>query len=52
MGQVFNSFSAEHSIGNAENAEKKQLRLALSEMTANVLKSSMGLLGIRVPERM
>lgn len=52
LGQVFNSFYAEHSIGNAENAEKKQLRLALSEMTANVLKSSMGLLGIRVPERM
>jgi arginyl-tRNA synthetase len=52
LGQVFNSFYAEHSIGNAENAAKKQLRLALSEMTGNVLASSMELLGIRVPERM
>ena len=52
LGQVFNSFYAEHSIGNAENPAKKQLRLALAEMTGNVLASSMGLLGIRVPERM
>jgi arginyl-tRNA synthetase len=37
---------------NAESAEKKQLRLQLSEMTANVIASGMGLLGISVPERM
>lgn len=52
LGQVFNSFYAEHSIANAEKPAKRMLRLALAEMTGNVLASSMGLLGIRVPERM
>jgi arginyl-tRNA synthetase len=52
LGQLFNSFYAEHSIMGAETPEKKVLRLALSEMTSHVLKSAMGLLGIRVPERM
>ncbi len=52
LGQTFNSFYAEHSIAGAETPEKKLLRLAISEMTSHVLKSSMGLLGIRVPERM
>jgi arginyl-tRNA synthetase len=37
---------------NAESAEKKQLRLKISEMTANVIKRGMALLGIKVPERM
>jgi arginyl-tRNA synthetase len=37
---------------NAESEEKKQLRLQLSEMTAIVIASGMGLLGIKVPERM
>jgi arginyl-tRNA synthetase len=37
---------------NAESEEKKQLRLKLSEMTANVIASAMALLGIKVPERM
>ncbi|MBC7903488.1 MAG: hypothetical protein H7Y27_08695, partial [Gemmatimonadaceae bacterium] len=31
---------------------KKQLRLRLCQMTANVIATGMGLLGIRVPERM
>ncbi len=52
LAKNFNSFYVEHSIANAENAEKKQLRLQLAVMTANVLKSGMQLLGIRVPERM
>jgi arginyl-tRNA synthetase len=42
----------EHSVGRAESEEKKQLRLRLCRFTALVLKSSMSLLGIRVPERM
>jgi arginyl-tRNA synthetase len=52
LAQAFNSFYNVHSIANAENEEKKQLRLRLAVMTSNVLKSAMHLLGSRVPERM
>ncbi len=52
LAKTFNSFYAEHSISNAETDSKKQLRLQLAVMTANVLKSGMKLLGIHVPERM
>jgi arginyl-tRNA synthetase len=52
LAKSFNTFYTEHSVMNAESEEKKQLRLQISEMTANVIASGMGLLGIRVPERM
>ncbi len=52
LAKIFNSFYTEHSIANAETEEKKQLRLKITTMTANVIKSSMQLLGIKVPERM
>lgn len=52
LAKTFNTFYTEHSVMNAESEEKKELRLQLSEMTANVIASGMGLLGIRVPERM
>jgi len=52
LAKSFNTFYTEHSVMNAESAEKKQLRLQLSAMTANVIASGMSLLGIRVPERM
>jgi arginyl-tRNA synthetase len=52
LAQTFNSFYTEHSVANAETEEKKNLRLQLANMTANVLKSGMQLLGINVPERM
>jgi arginyl-tRNA synthetase len=52
LAQTFNSFYAEHSVANAETPQKLQLRLQLAAFTANVLKSSMQLLGIQVPERM
>jgi arginyl-tRNA synthetase len=52
LAKTFNSFYSEHSIANAENEDKKQLRLQLAVMTSNVLKNGMELLGIRVPERM
>ncbi|HTB53380.1 MAG TPA: arginine--tRNA ligase [Ferruginibacter sp.] len=52
LAKVFNSFYTVHSIASAETEEKKQLRLSIAGMTANVLKSSMELLGIKVPERM
>ena len=52
LAQMFNSFYDKHSIANAESEEKKQLRLMIATMTANTLKSPMGLLGIDVPEKM
>ncbi len=52
LAKSFNTFYTEHSVMNAETEEKKQLRLQLSRMTSNVIASAMGLLGIRVPERM
>ena len=50
--KLFNSLYAEHSIGKAENEEKKNLRLKLAYNTANVIKTGMNILGIEVPERM
>lgn len=52
IAKTFSSFYTEHSIANAESADKKNLRLQLAAMTANVIKSGMQLLGIAVPERM
>lgn len=52
LAKTFNSFYTEHSIANAETEEKKQLRLQLAILTANIIKSGMQLLGIKVPERM
>src|SRR5665213_1043029 len=49
LAKIFNSFYVEHSVGRAETEEKKQLRLRICLLTANVLKSAMGILGIRVP---
>ncbi len=52
LAKIFNSFYTEHSIGNAETEEKKILRLQLSQLTAQVIKTGMNVLGINVPERM
>ncbi len=52
LAKTFSSFYSEHSVTGAESDEKKILRLQLCRLTAKVLQSSMGLLGIRVPERM
>ena len=52
LAQQFNSFYDEHSISKAENEEKKQLRLMLIIMTAQVMRHAMKLMGIRLPEKM
>jgi arginyl-tRNA synthetase len=52
LAKIFNSFYAEHSIAHAENPFKKELRLKMASLTELVLKSSMNLLGINLPERM
>ena len=48
----FNSFYHDLSILNEPDAQKKSLRLLLSANVAKVLRSSMALLGIEMPERM
>ncbi|MDP4284007.1 MAG: arginine--tRNA ligase [Bacteroidota bacterium] len=52
LAKLFNSFYAEHSVANAENDQKKELRVTLSVMTATVIKNGLQLLGIKVPDRM
>ncbi|MBI1342763.1 MAG: arginine--tRNA ligase [Terrimonas sp.] len=52
ISKAFNTFYTEHSVINATTAYKKQLRLRICQLTAHVIKSSMHLLGIQVPERM
>ncbi len=52
LAQLFNSFYDEHSISKAESEEKKCLRLMLIIMTAQILRHSMNLLGINLPEKM
>ncbi|MEZ4981380.1 MAG: DALR anticodon-binding domain-containing protein [Saprospiraceae bacterium] len=52
LAKEFAKFYHDHSILKAESAGSKIFRLQLSNMCANVLKSSMHLLGIDMPERM
>lgn len=52
VAKVFNSFYTEHSIANAESEEKKILRLQMAQLTAQVIRNGMEVLGIKVPERM
>jgi arginyl-tRNA synthetase len=52
LAKGYNSFYTEHSVLNAESAEKKELRLQISQLTVNVIKSAMEILGIKVPGRM
>ncbi len=52
LAKIFNSFYTEYSIANAETEEKKLLRLQIAQLTSNVIKKGMSLLGIKVPERM
>src|SRR5215213_10452907 len=52
VAQTYNSFYTVHSVLKAETEEKKQLRLQLCQLTSHVIKHAMGLLGIKVPERM
>ncbi|HRN55709.1 MAG TPA: arginine--tRNA ligase [Agriterribacter sp.] len=52
LAKTFNSFVTEHRVLKAETENKKQLRLRICRMTANVIASGMALAGIEVPERM
>jgi arginyl-tRNA synthetase len=50
--KLYNSFYQNVSILKAENETLKSFRVELSTFTANVIASSMNMLGITVPERM
>jgi len=54
LAQTFNTFydAKDHSISKADSQEKKDLRLMIIIMTASVMRHGMGLLGIRLPEKM
>ncbi len=50
--KAYNRFYHELSIMKEENEDTRKFRLQLSALTANVIATSMNLLGIEVPERM
>lgn len=52
LARLYNQFYQELSVLKEENKEVRELRLAISEFTSQVLKSGMALLGIEMPERM
>jgi arginyl-tRNA synthetase len=52
LTKTFNSFYTEHSVTKAESEAKQQLRLCMVALVAHIIQHGMGLLGIRVPERM
>ena len=52
LAKIFNKFYHEKSILQAEDELTKQFRLQLASASASVIKRSMSLLGIEVPERM
>ncbi|RYG03652.1 MAG: arginine--tRNA ligase [Chitinophagaceae bacterium] len=52
LAQTYNSFVTVLKVLTAETPEKKELRLQLSQMTVNIIKSSLGILGIKAPEKM
>lgn len=52
LAKDYNRFYTELSIFNEDDAVLMQFRVAISALTAETIKVSMGLLGIEVPERM
>ena len=50
--KAYNHFYQSVYILNEPNSELRELRLILSDAVAKVIRSSMQLLGIKVPERM
>lgn len=52
LAKEFNQFYHDHSVLNEPDRDVSLFRLMLSELTARVIKTGMGMLGIKVPERM
>ncbi len=52
LAKAFNHFYHECSVLKEENLEQRNFRIQLVNLTAHIIKSSFGLLGIEVPEKM
>ena len=52
LTKVFNQFYHDYSILNEEDEQKRQVRLVIARNVGKIIKNSMALLGIEVPERM
>ncbi|MBI2098203.1 MAG: arginine--tRNA ligase [Candidatus Wildermuthbacteria bacterium] len=52
LAQRYNHFYNTYSVLQAESDEQKQFRLLLTSATAQVIKNSLNLLGIKAPEKM
>ena len=52
LTKVFNQFYHDYTILNEPDEQKKAVRLMLAKNVAKIIKNSMALLGIEVPERM
>lgn len=52
LAKAYNSFYQDTPILREEDAATKEFRVALCQFVANVLKNTMNILGIEVPERM
>ncbi|PWG82076.1 arginine--tRNA ligase [Pararcticibacter amylolyticus] len=52
LAKLYNKFYHEEPILKVEDTEIKNFRLSLSNVTAAIIKKSMNMLGIEVPERM
>ncbi len=52
LSRTYSRFYTEHSIFNADTEAEKRFRVALTAQTARLIRKSMNLMGIGVPERM
>jgi len=52
LAKEYNQFYQNIPIFNETDAARRQFRIAFSKVVAETLKKAMGLLGIRVPDRM
>lgn len=52
VAKAYNQFYHDLSILNAEDNDVRSFRLGLTKLTADTIATGMGILGIRVPERM
>lgn len=52
LSQKYNFFYQKHKILEAENEEKKQLRLLITQSTGQIIKKGLYLLGIKIVEKM
>jgi arginyl-tRNA synthetase len=52
LAKIYSLFYHDHTILKEENLDQKNLRLNMCKMTAEIIRSAFGLLGIAVPEKM